>query len=227
MNTAQRIQKISEYFPIKKYLEIGVNTGTTFKSLDFELMVGVDPQFSFDYKNIENERTVFFQETSDQYFTNPRNKEIFDLIFLDGFHESKQTFRDFINAISHAHDKTIFIIDDVYPNDVFSSLFNNPIGFRKLNNPLNNDTSWHGDVFKTIFLIHDLCPQYSYYTIDWPHGNPQTICFKRPRANFRPFFPSLEAIDRSTYFDLIGNLNILNLSSEQTTMEEVRKFMEK
>ena len=142
------------------------------------------------------------------------------------FHESKQTFRDFINSINYSHDKTIIIIDDVYPNDIFSSLMNNPIGFRKLNNPLNNDNSWHGDVFKTIFLIHDLCPQYSYCTIDWPDGNPQTICYKSPRKNFRPFFTSLEAIDRTTYLDLIGNLSLLNLTSEQMAIEEVRSFIE-
>ena len=226
MNTSQRIQKISKFFLIKKYLEIGVNTGETFKSLNFELKVGVDPAFQFDFKSIADKNTVFHQETSDKYFTNQSNKDKFDLIFLDGFHESKQTFRDFINSINYSHDKTIIIIDDVYPNDIFSSLMNNPIGFRQLNNPLNNDNSWHGDVFKTIFLIHDLCPQYSYCTIDWPDGNPQTICYKSPRKNFRPFFTSLEAIDRTTYLDLIGNLSLLNLTSEHAAIEEVRSFIE-
>jgi hypothetical protein len=50
--------------------------------------------------SIANENTVFHQETSDNYFTNQRNNDKFDLIFLDGFHESKQTFRDFINSIN-------------------------------------------------------------------------------------------------------------------------------
>ena len=163
---------------------------------------------------------------SDKYFMQRDNNNIFDLIFIDGLHEYKQTLRDFINSIDHSCRKTVFIIDDVYPNDIFSSLMlKDPIRFRNMNNPNNTDGSWHGDVYKTIFMLHDLFPKYSYSTIDWGYGNPQTYVYKSPRVNFMPRFKSLEEIDRASYFDLIDNLDLLKLKSEGEVIEEVRSFL--
>lgn len=227
MNTAERIIAISKITPIKSYLEIGVASGATFNALDIDYKVAVDPSFQSDIASFQTENAKFFQVTSDQYFLNYVGKETFDLIFIDGLHWFQQTFRDFINALFHISDKSIVIIDDVYPNDVFSSLVTDHQRFRRLNNPESTDLSWHGDVYKTVFAIHDLCPKISYITINWGHGNPQTICFKKPRIDFQQKFKSIEHIERSTYFDLLNNLDVLNLVSEGEAFEIIRSFISK
>lgn len=216
MNTAERIQTISQFFPIKKYLEVGVFNGATFNALNIPYKVAVDPNFRFDYQPLASDSVHFFQETSDAYFSREAKKEQFDLIFLDGLHEFSQTLRDFINALEHSHTQTIFIIDDVFPSDIFSAIPNQEecYYFRKMLTPTSIDGSWHGDVFKTIFAIHDFFPNISYCTVNWGFGNPQTFLFKKPRSNFQPLFNNFGAIEKLTYFDLHKHLEILNLVTE-------------
>lgn len=225
MNTAERILAISKITSIKSYLEIGVSEGETFNNLDIDYKVAVDPHFQFDVSSFQTEHVRFYQMTSDKYFLNFAGKDIFDLIFIDGLHIFQQTFRDFINALFHMSHKSIVIIDDVYPNDIFSSLVNDHQRFRRLNNPENSDLSWHGDVYKTIFAIHDLCPKISYITINWGQGNPQAICFIKPRIDFKQKFKSIESIERLTYFDLLNNLDVLNLVSEEEAFEIINNFI--
>lgn len=225
MNTAQRIKKINNFLNIKKYLEIGVQQGHTFNNLELPYKVAVDPLFQFDYKNFENPSCKFFETTSDDYFINHSNQDIFDLIFLDGLHEFPQTLRDFNSAIKNSNKQTLIILDDVFPNDVYSSLIKNPYLFRKMNDPENNDGSWHGDVFKTIFFIHDFFPTYTYCTIDYGYGNPQALIFQKDRFNFKPRFNDLEKISRLTYFDLHENIDILNLMSEDSAIDFYQNFL--
>jgi hypothetical protein len=227
MNTSQRIKKINNFLNINKYLEIGVHFGDTFNNLELPYKVAVDPYFQFDYKNLENSSCKFYSTTSDDYFTNHSDQDIFDLIFLDGLHEFPQTLRDFNSAIKHSNKRTLIILDDVYPNDVFSSLslITNPHNLRKRNNPENNDLSWHGDVFKTIFFIHDFFPTYTYCTIDWGYGNPQALIFQKDRVNFKPRFNDLEKISRLTYFDLLENIDILNLMSEDSAIDYYQNYL--
>lgn len=121
MNTAERINEIASKISLQSYLEIGVQEGITFNKIHkIPYKVAVDPVFRLEYKKYESENVKFFETTSDIFFQT--NEIKFDIIFLDGLHEFKQTLRDFINALEFSHEKTIIIIDDVYPNDIYSSL---------------------------------------------------------------------------------------------------------
>ena len=84
------------------YLEIGVQSGFTFFSVDLPLKVAVDPYFKFNPLDRKKDGEYFFQMSSDDFFgglagNSPvvqelyaKNKLAFDIIFIDGLHTYKQ-----------------------------------------------------------------------------------------------------------------------------------------
>ena len=230
MNSAERINKIASQLNLNSYLEIGVQRGITFNAINnIPYKTAVDPNFKFNYKNHESDSTKFFEITSDVFFKN--NKSKFDLIFLDGLHEFKQTYRDFVNALEFSNEKSIIIIDDVFPNDVYSSLTGPNVSsnycyfLRQSFHPENRDGRWHGDVFKTIAFIHDFYPNITLQTISNQYGNPQTICYRKPRENFQPKFNSFEAIERLSFFDMIQNMEFFSFTAEEDALNNVVSFV--
>ena len=192
--------------------------------MPFEHKVAVDINFRFNIDQYKSKNIIFHKATSDEYFLNLHENEIFDLIYIDGLHHFQQTLRDFFGALEHSHDKTIIVIDDVYPHDVFSALTEKAVFYRSIFNEGNSDMSWHGDVFKTIFAIHDLCLHIDYMTIDREHGNPQTILFKAKRKKFKQTFKNLEEIERLNYFNFLDNLETLILVSEDEAFKIIKNF---
>lgn len=226
MNTAQRINRLKENCNLNNYLEIGVRHGFTFNQLDFKYKVAVDPFLSFDYINLSSDNAVFDLKTSDMFFMQDKSQTQFDIIFIDGLHEYKQTYRDFVNCLQRSHDKTIIIIDDVYPSDVFSALTNQSkaVKYRKLTTG-SDSTAWHGDVYKTICLIHDLHPLMDFKTIVKGEGNSQTFVYKKTRESFQPKFNSLEQIDRLDYFSFVNDNSFMNFASEETVLSDMISFL--
>ena len=225
MNTSQRIKTISDFYKINRYLEVGVEKGVTFNSLEFEYKTGVDPVFKFNTSDIQSDSIKLYEMTSDDYFTKVHDNEKFDLIFLDGLHTFDQTLRDLNNALLCSHDSTIIIIDDVYPSDVFSSLRKNAVKERKAYDPNSTSMAWHGDVYKAILIVHDYYPKLSFVTIDRGFGNPQSIIYKSRREGFKPFFNSIEAIERLSYFDFMEHRSLLNLRTEADALMIVKNHL--
>jgi hypothetical protein len=213
---------LAKFTNLKRYLEIGVWQGGTFNAVDCEYKVAVDPKFQFDYLALSSGNIKFYETTSDQFFLSDCEKDLFDIVFIDGLHTWNQTLRDFNNSLLRTHDNSVIVIDDVYPCDVYSSLLKDAVKYRKLAEPENTNAAWHGDVFKTIFIIHDFYPLLSFVTIDYPHGNPQTLVIKRTRKNFTPRFKSIEEIERLSYFDFLDNIDLLNLKSESEALDFVK-----
>ena len=141
----------------------------------------------------------------------------YDIVFLDGLHKFEQTFRDFCNSQSHCHDRTVWMIDDVHPNDVFSAHPDQKLAYRFRTLHGKQGRAWHGDVFKLVFAIHDFFPNLSYRTIS-DGGNPQTVVVRRARKDFRPRLGDLEKISRLTYYDFIENRDLLNLATEEEVL---------
>src|ERR1700678_1170282 len=115
VSSVRRIRKIGAHTAAKSYLEIGVFEGKTFHALRFPRMVAVDPKFQFKGPAPKPEGTDYFEMVSDKFFTVHAGSEKFDIIFLDGRHTFHQTFRDFCNSLTCAHDGTVWLIDDVRP----------------------------------------------------------------------------------------------------------------
>ena len=208
-----RISYLGNLNNSKKYLEIGVWGGSTFLHLQFPFKFAVDPCFVFDTSEFTDERTFFFKITSDKFFEKLdsnetfngksfNNKDLkFDLIFIDGHHTFEQSLKDFENSLRYSHEKTLWLIDDTVPSDAYSAL-PNPVMSRykrKLAGLERGD--WHGDVYKTIFAIHDQHPEISYCTL--MGGNPQTVLWKAPKSDRTPIFSSKSKINSTDYFDMI------------------------
>lgn len=210
--SSRRLKRIAAHIGARSYLEIGVARGATFNNVGLPRQVGVDPHFLFSTEAFHRAGVDFLAITSDEFFISRRPPETFDLIFLDGFHTFEQTFRDFCNSLTSAHDRTVWLIDDVLPIDPYSALRNHEdaVAFRKRAGITAHPGAWHGDVYKMVFMIHDFFPTLSYVTIA-TGGNPQTIVWKAPRAEFKPVLGKVESIDRLDYFDVQRRQSILNL----------------
>lgn len=216
-HSARRINHIIRHLGSKDYLEVGVAGGSTFFSVEAQRKVAVDTEFRFNIDDYASAHVAFYACTSDTYFLEYAQSECFDVIFLDGLHTFEQTFRDFCNSLTHSHSSTVWLIDDILPNDVYSSIRNHreAVQFRK--NAGKEGNAWHGDTFKTIFAIHDFFPTLSYCCVGSP-GNPQALVWRQSREEFNPILDSLEAISRLSYFDLQKNLDILKLLPEEQAM---------
>lgn len=210
-HSSRRINALAAATGARRYLEVGVNKGDTFLAVEIAERTAVDPAFRFDWQAAATPATRFHQQPSDAFFA--RCRERFDIVFLDGLHVFAQTFRDFCNALDVTDEGALILIDDTVPDDVYSS-WPHPREAQALRRQAGvRGGSWHGDVFKMVFAIHDFFPRLSYVTIG-TEGNPQTLVWHEPRTDFRPLFNSLEAVSRMSWFEMRRHRATLRLMPE-------------
>ena len=125
------------------YLEIGVETGVTFKHIDIKNKLGVDPDPSYKGDDI-------ILQTSDDFFKD--NTKTFDIIFIDGMHQLEYVYNDFFNAINCLTQTGSIVIDDVLPMNEREQ-YKVPIKHYYNNGILKYGESWTGDVWKFIYFI--------------------------------------------------------------------------
>jgi len=128
------------------YLEIGVETGYTFKNVHFLNKTGVDPDPKCNNDNIQ----IY---TSDEYFKNCFKN--LDVIFIDGMHHAENVLRDFSNSINFLNDNGSIFIDDIIPLN-YNEQLKIPLRHHYENGILKYGEEWTGDVWKTIYylLVH-------------------------------------------------------------------------
>ena len=125
------------------YLEIGVETGITFKNITIENKLGVDPDPS--YKSDE-----IILKTSDDFFK--ENKNTFDIIFIDGMHQLEYVYNDFFNSINVLTKNGSIVIDDVLPMNEREQ-YKVPIKHYYSNGILKYKEPWTGDIWKFIYFL--------------------------------------------------------------------------
>lgn len=211
--SARRINALALKLGSRRYLEIGVSSGATFRDVQVLERTGVDPAFAFDTNEIAGELTRLVPQTSDEFFAVEPQFPPYDIIFIDGLHTFEQVVRDFSNALLRSHRHSVLILDDTVPNDVYSAIPDHRATFRYRKAAGIEDGSWHGDVFKSVFYIHDFWPSLNYRTISGS-GNPQTLVWRANGMRRRPLFNNLERISRLTYFDLQEHIGVLQMVGE-------------
>lgn len=226
-----RIAYLSSLNNARSYLEIGVWSGSTFFPVQVPIKVAVDPNFVFNPAEHKKDGTFFFEITSDEFFRKLGRNEFFfdtdgspeevkfDVIFIDGLHTFEQSFKDFENSLQYAHEKTLWLIDDTIPSDAYSALPDPAVSRYKRKAAGLERGDWHGDVFKTIFAIHDFYPEISYCTLTG--ANPQTVLWRAPKSARAQVFSSLIKIKNLTYYDMISHGKLMMPVIDETLPEQV------
>ncbi len=213
---SDRINAVAARHGFTRYLEIGVCRGDTFLHVRMPHKTGVDPAFAFDTAGHLSPLTTYFPLASDEFFRKfperlkerpyllPEGRQfLFDVVFIDGLHTFEQSYRDFCNSLPYSHERTVWIFDDTVPSDPWSAIPDQEKSYRYRSLAGIPGNPWHGDVYKTVFALHDMHPEFRYAT-QTSNGNPQTIVWKTaaPRKA-APLFSGREEIAGLSYFDML------------------------
>ena len=131
--------------PEDKYLEIGVETGYTFNNVHFTNKTGVDPSPAFNSDDL-------VIKTSDDFFENLQLDSLFDIVFIDGMHQTEYVIKDINNSIKYLNDNGKILLDDVIPLNSDEQL-KIPIKHIYEDGILKTMVPWTGDVWKVLFHI--------------------------------------------------------------------------
>jgi hypothetical protein len=227
-HVAKRVREVMKWTKCKRYLEIGVMVGNSLLANPMPFRVGVDPKIYFDTRTCESPDLQLYEMTSDEYFTHYKHEEPFDVIYIDGLHQFEQVMRDFINSLSVAHDRTLWIVDDTVPCDVFSALRVQAETVRLREKETGyHSTAWHGDVFKFVFLLQAFFPMFDYFTTHQDGVNPQTIIWRSRRPFVQPACPSLSQISQLSYLDVLKHPEVFNFSTFDEGLKILEVFYQK
>jgi len=109
MNRTKVINKLIADNGYESYLEIGVYDGKNFENVICTAKVGVDPNLPPSLQG----KSIFNKASSDDFFHN--NVDKFDLIFIDGDHESEQVEKDIVNAYKSLNKDGMILLHDCNP----------------------------------------------------------------------------------------------------------------
>lgn len=176
--TAFRINNLMKFSGGDSYLEIGVNYGYTFESVEAKQKVGVDPL----RKVITSGESKFLKMTSDEFFA--KNKMKFNFIFIDGLHEYYQVTRDIFNSLNCLEPGGLVLIDDVVPSHNKEA----SLEWRKLTKKQkklikHGKFSWQGDVYKAISLLTNEYKRYLNFATIVDDNHFQTVIWKKHRKS--------------------------------------------
>lgn len=171
--TARRVNWLLERLPRgSTYLEIGVFRGQTFADIKAEFKWAVDPKPLFDTAMLPQGVRVSIEE-SDSFFRGLPDRVKFDLVFLDGFHDVYQTYRDLVNCLSHSNPWTLVVIDDVYPDSDFTAIELQDDAIRAQTERGIFSRRWHGNVWKIVPLLSQLHEELATWLVHDSKSNPE------------------------------------------------------
>ncbi len=145
MTRTEIINAYIKKYGFKSYLEIGVRIGENYNSVKCDYKVGVDPD-----QTSKATRKI----SSDEFFST--NTQVFDIIFIDGFHEERQATRDIENSILSLKDGGIIIVHDCNPE-------------QEIHQKVPRESKvWNGDVWKAFVKFR--ANGYEQFVIDADYG---------------------------------------------------------
>jgi hypothetical protein len=153
-----------------KYLEIGVEYGYTFSNTHFSIenKVGVDPDPKCNIIGIQKcSSDEYFSKifdinaeiesiVSDNYIDDTINIHseviLFDVIFIDGMHQTEYILKDLNNSIKVLKDGGTIFMDDILPLN-YNEQLKIPRQHYYENGILKYGESWTGDVWKVLYHV--------------------------------------------------------------------------
>jgi hypothetical protein len=172
-------------FKTPTYLEIGCASNSLFDSVPVQGKVGVDPSSGGNVR-----------ATSDEFFE--KNKEQFDVIFIDGLHTYEQVRKDVMNAIKVINEGGWIALHDMLPRD-----------WLEHHVPLVSIGAWTGDVWKVAFeLIQTEGVEFKILKID--HGVGVIKVINSDTAILKDLSKDLMHQEFSYYYDNLNKLPLLD-----------------
>jgi len=153
------INKIIEEHDIKSYLEIGVQKGVNFSQIDCSVKLGVDPDCSL-WGVVPVDSDTFFAE----------NRDVYELVFIDGLHHSDQVEKDIVN--SWRQGAKYIVLHDCNPPDEISQTV--PRATR----------AWWGDVWRAYVGFRMKHPKIETVCLDVDCGTAIIKCEGEIHDNF-------------------------------------------
>ena len=136
------------------YLEIGIDNGALFKKIQIPLKESVDPA-----QGQYSHASPTYKMTSDDFFEQYKDKK-YDIIFIDGLHESHQVDRDIKNSLKCLNEGGKIVLHDCSPLSKIAETVPRP-----------GPGVWNGDVWKSIVKFNfNNYQNYNSYVIDTDHG---------------------------------------------------------
>lgn len=149
MTRTEIIQILINKTSAKKYLEIGMGPGLNFNSIVCEMKVCVDPNPTVP---------VTYAITSNEFFE--LNKDIFDVIFIDGLHTSEQVLQDITNSLSCLSDNGFIVCHDMNPTSEIMQLVPQKIP----------NSAWTGDCWKAWVKLKTERKDLTMFVVDTDFG---------------------------------------------------------
>lgn len=154
-NRIDLLNSLIKHFKFKNYLEIGTQKNVCLRQINCDYKVGVDPNPLIFPKPIID-CNLFYQTTSNLFFK--MNKQKFDLIFIDGLHESEQVYKDIKNSINCLTDKGIIVCHDMNPKN-------------ESEQRIPRETKhWNGDCWKAWVRLRSEISNKSMFIVDIDEG---------------------------------------------------------
>ena len=220
-NMPQRSQIINALTkPNDVYLEIGVEYGQTFLQTHFKDKTGVDPDPKFQVKN---QGFKFESSTSDEFSLNTKlnndiNNDInndvikYDVIFIDGMHQSEYFLRDFNNSIKVLQEGGSLFIDDILPLS-YNEQLKIPRKHYYEKGILKYGEEWTGDIWKVVYHIlknyRRFINEFRYFY----NSNYRGVAYIKIKEAFEIAEKEIEVINGYNYFiDFPKYLTLLALS---------------
>lgn len=121
---AMLLNKLCHYFKVESTLELGTSLGLGSLSmalnnpLKLDTVEGCENTLNraiklFETYNCNDQITTHLASFS-QFISSLPSNQTYDLIYIDGHHNYQATLHYFDAMLAHAHENTIFIIDDIY-----------------------------------------------------------------------------------------------------------------
>ena len=147
MNRTEIINRLINFINGKKYLEIGTGNCINFDLIQCNIKLGVDPNPVKNY---------ILSMTSDEFFK--KNKENFDIIFIDGLHYQEQVYKDIINSLAILNNNGYIICHDMNPTNEKMQLIPMQVG------------EWTGDCWKTWVKLKNERDDLNMFVVDTDYG---------------------------------------------------------
>lgn len=148
MDRAYIINYLRSKINANDYLEIGYGDGVCFSTIECKNKTAVDPFVTDTLDVVTLESDAFFL----------KNKNTFDLIFIDGLHHSDQLYRDISNSL------------DILNKGGWIAIHNTLPYTNQMQEVPYQGGLWTGDCWKAVVSARQTIPNIDVFTIDIDYG---------------------------------------------------------